>query len=104
MIRNKYLFKVSTPLGLNIRTTKDYWNLIQIKHPEIVDKLVLIKETLKMPDLITKSKIDNNVLLFYKRINSYWLCAVTKSLEIDGFIITAYITDKIKEGVKIWPN
>ena len=51
-----------------------------------------------------KSKIDNNVLLFYKRINSYWLCAVVKSLDMDGYMITAYTTDKIKEGVQIWPN
>ena len=71
MIRNKCLFKVSTPLGLNIRTTKEYWNLIQIKHPEVADKLILIKEILKMPDLITKSKIDNNVLLFYTTRHKY---------------------------------
>ena len=101
---NKYLFKINTPIGLNIRTTSDYWGLIQIKHPEVKDKLMLIKETLKMPDLITKSKIDSNVLLFYKRINNHWICVVAKSLEIDGFIITAYITDKIKEGIKVWPN
>ncbi len=101
---NKYLFKVSTPIGLNIRTTKGYWDLIQIKHPEVSDKLALIKEMLKMPDLITKSKIDTSVLLFYKKINNYWLCAVIKCFEIDGFIITVYFTDKIKEGIKIWPN
>ena len=53
----------------------------------------------------TNPRLDNYLCrCVYKRINSYWLCAVTKSLEIDGFIITAYITDKIKEGVKIWPN
>ncbi|MBI2995145.1 MAG: hypothetical protein HYY52_00335 [Candidatus Melainabacteria bacterium] len=97
----KYLFKINTPIGLNIRTTQEYWELIQIKHPETTMCLTLIKNTLKMPDLITKSKIDNNVLLFYKRINSYWICVVTKSMDLDGFIITAYITDKIKEGEKI---
>ena len=103
-MQKKYLFEVSTPRGLKIRTTQGYWNLIQAKHPEIKGKLLLIKQTLKMPDLVTKSKIDKSVLLFYGKINCYWLCVVTKANVLDGFIITAYITDKIKEGEMIWEN
>ena len=100
----KYLLKINTPIGVSIRTTKEYWTLIQIKHPEIKNNFALVKSTLIMPDLITKSKIDKNVLLFYKKTNGYWFCVVAKCFNIDGFIITAYITDKIKEGVRIWPN
>ena len=103
-MKTNYLFEVNTPLGTRVRTTKSYWNLIQIKHPEVTDKLALIKSVLKMPDLITKSKTDGNILLFYKKISNYWLCVVTRSSNIEGFIITAYITDKIKEGEKIWGN
>ncbi len=103
-MQKKYLFEVNTPIGLKVRTTQGYWNLIQIKHPEIKGKLLLIKQTLKMPDLVTKSKSDKSVLLFYRKINGYWLCVVTKTTVLDGFIITAYITDKIKEGEKIWEN
>ncbi len=103
-MQRKYLFEVKTPIGLSIRTTQSYWNLIQIKHPETIGKVLLIKQVLKMPDLITRSKIDKKVLLFYKKINGYWLCIVTKNNVLDGFIITAYITDKIKEGEKIWEN
>ncbi len=103
-MQRKYLFEVKAPIGLNIRATQSYWNLIQIKHPEISDKLLLIKQCLKMPDLISRSKIDKSVLLFYKKINGYWLCVVTKNAILDGFIITAYITDKIKEGEIIWQN
>ena len=100
----KILFTIKTSLGFIIRTTKNYWNLIQLKHPEIKDKISLIKATLKMPDLVTRSKIDKNVLLFYRKINGYWICVVTKTVNLEGFIITAYITDRIKEGVKIWPS
>ena len=103
-MQKKYLLKINTPIGIVVRTTQGYWNLIQVKHPEVIGKLALIKNILKMPDLITKSKIDKTVLLFYKRINGYWLCVVTKNNVLDGFIITAYITDKIKEGEKIWGN
>ena len=103
-MNKNYLFRISTPIGLTVRTTKDYWNFIEVKHPEIKGYLALIKSTLKMPDIISRSKADNEVLLFYKKINGYWICVVVKSRDIEGFIITAYITDKIKEGVKIWPN
>ena len=104
LMKNKCLFTVKTPIGLTVRTTQTYWNLIQIKHPEIKGNLFFLKETLKMPDLISKSRIDKTVLLFYKRMNGYWLCVVTKNNVLEGFIITAYITDKIKEGEKIWGN
>ncbi|MBI3307828.1 MAG: hypothetical protein HYZ79_00470 [Candidatus Melainabacteria bacterium] len=103
-MKNKLLLKIFTPIGITIRTSSDYWVLIQKKHPEITNKLELIKSTLKMPDLITKSKADKSVLLFYRKINGYWLCVVAKYQETEGFIITSYITDKIKEGVKIWPS
>ena len=100
----KYLFELNTPIGLSIRTTQSYWDLIQIKHPEVIGKLSLIKQVLKMPDLITKSKIDKKVLLFYKKINGYWICVVVKTSLLDGFVITTYITDKIKEGENVWES
>jgi hypothetical protein len=33
---------------------------------------------------------------------TYYLCIVARHLNGDGFIITAYITDKIKEGEVVW--
>lgn len=99
-----YLFEISTIIGSRIRTTKNYWSLILQKHPEMKGYLTLVKNTLKMPDMITKSKIDKTVFLFYRKINSYWICVVSKCVLLDGFVITAYITDKIKEGEKIWPS
>ena len=101
-MKKNILFVVSTPLGFNIRTTENYWEIIESKHPEIKGKLLLVKNTLKMPDLISISKTDKAVYLFYKKINGYWICVVVKTITLDGFIVTAYITDKIKEGEKIW--
>jgi hypothetical protein len=31
-----------------------------------------------------------------------WLCAVAKRLNAEGFLITTYPTDAIKEGERIW--
>jgi len=63
------------------------------------------KQTLETPDKIRQSRSDPTVYLFYKleRIGR-WICTVAKQLNGDGFLITAYPTDAIKEGTKIWPR
>lgn len=99
------LFEVQTPFGWTVRTTAAYWQLIEHKHPEITGHLHEIKTCLEQPAMICRSKQDVNVFLFYCTWNGYHLCAVTKRLNDDeGFLITAYITDKIKEGELIWPT
>jgi len=43
------------------------------------------------------------VYLFYRLERpKRWLCAVAKRLNGEGFLITAYPTDAIKEGEQIW--
>ena len=41
--------------------------------------------------------------LFYRVDQSRLLCAVVKRLDGEGFLITAYPCDKVKEGDRIWP-
>jgi hypothetical protein len=77
--------------------------IVRIKHPAMVGREADIQETLRNPDTIRLSKSDPGVYLFYKaeQINR-WVCAVAKGLDGAGFLITAYPTDAIKEGVEIW--
>jgi len=64
-----------------------------------------VQEVLQNPDEIRLSKRDPNVYLFYKSERTgRWVCAVTRRLEGEGFVITAYPTDAIKEGERIWPR
>jgi len=42
--------------------------------------------------------------LFYLPEGDYYLCVVAKRLNAEGFVITAYITDTIKEGEQLWPT
>jgi hypothetical protein len=43
------------------------------------------------------------VLLFYRqRQEKRWVVAVARRLNGDGFLITAYQTDGIKEGEMLW--
>jgi hypothetical protein len=45
------------------------------------------------------------VLLFHKaEAARRWVCAVTKQADAAAFLVTAYPTDAIKEGVRIWPK
>jgi hypothetical protein len=65
-----------------------------------------VKKTLSAPDEIRLSKMDTSVYLFYRAQDSRrWVCAVSKRLnDKEGFLITTYLTDAIKEGEKIWPR
>ena len=99
-----YKFEISTPLGYSVRVTEKYWDIITtVKHPVMSGKENEVIEVLSDPDEIRMSIRDKNVHLYYKLIkNKRWICVVVKQSSGDGFVITAYPTDKIKEGVSIW--
>jgi hypothetical protein len=64
-----------------------------------------VKDALEHPEEIRRSKSDKAVYLFYKtERKGRWVCAVSKKLNEEGFLITAYPTDSIKAGEKIWPR
>ena len=97
------LFEVKTTSGKVIRTTKSHWDLIsKLKHPEIEGKEAEVKSCLINPVEIRKSSEDSNVYLYYSPYMQYYICVVARHLNGDGFIITAYMTDKIKEGEVVW--
>jgi len=98
------LFNVRTPLGFAVRTTADYWVLLQRKHREVSGRLEDVARCLATPVQVRQSKHDPAVYLFYRALAPYHLCVVVKRLDGEGFIITCYLTDAIKEGIPIWPT
>lgn len=68
------LFEARTPLGFTVRVTRERWDLIT---------------TLKHPIMAGRQEE---------------ICAVSKRTGAVGFLITAYPTNAIKEGEKIWPS
>ena len=100
----QFIFDVQTPLGFSVHSTVEYWRvIISIKHPVMRGKEESVKLTLSDPDEIRLSKSDSNVYLFYRIISEKrYLCAVSKRQRDQGFLITAYPTDIIKEGACIW--
>jgi predicted transglutaminase-like protease len=99
---DEIFFKIKTPLDVEVRTTINYWQyLIDIKHPIMKNKETTVKNTLKNPDEIRQSKIDKEIFLYYKKLDKLY-CVVAKHIDLNGFLIKAYPTDKIKEGDLIW--
>ena len=100
---SKILFEVVSKLGVSIRTTESHWKLItEIKHPEIKGLESEVKLTLLDPSEIRISQDDENVYLYYSVYEKYFLCVVARHLNHEGFIITCYLTSKIKEGERAW--
>jgi hypothetical protein len=78
-----------------------------LERPEMTDMKTAIKETLQEPQLVKQSRSDENAFLYYRFyyltiVGDKWLCVVAKYLEDDAFVVTAYFTDKLKEGKEIW--
>ena len=65
----------------------------------------VVKHTRENPEQIRQSRSDAKVLLFYRGEGpNRWVCAVATQAADQGFLITAYPTDAIKEGTQIWPK
>jgi len=104
--REDLLFEVSTPLGFEVRVSRSYWELIvTVKHPVMAGREADVRETLEHPDEVRQSRSDPAVYLFYRSERARrWVVAVARRLGEEGFLITTYSTDSIKEGVRIWPR
>lgn len=96
-------FELLTPLGFTVRTSESYWQRLIIKHPDIENLKDLVQQALISPDQVRRSSRDPDVLLFYlARKEKRWVVAVVRRLNGNGFLITTYQTDAIKEGEIIW--
>jgi hypothetical protein len=98
------LFRTMTPLGFEVRVTNAQWEVIaQIKHPVMRNKEELVRKALTEPEEVRRSRRDKSVFLFYTlERQGRWICAVAKQQNEEGFLITAYPTDAIKEGDRVW--
>ena len=98
------LFDVPMPLGFSVRITRQYWTLfVTVKHPAMYGREAGVRDTLRSPEQVRRSRSDPNVFLFYRSERlGRWICAVAKRLNGEGFLITTYPTEAIKEGEQVW--
>lgn len=68
-----------------------------------------IEETLARPERVTESIADPQARLYYRfypetPVGAKYLCVVVRLLAQDAFVVTAYLTDRVKRGAQIWPE
>jgi hypothetical protein len=94
--------------GLAIRLTDERLTHI-LEHPEMAGLEHAIEETLAQPERVMQAFSDSQAHLYYRlyvgtRVGDKYLCVVVKVQVDDAFVLTAYLTDKIRRGVQIWPS
>ena len=92
--------------GLAIRLTDERLAHI-LEHPEMADLEQAIEETLLQPERVVESFSDSTAKLHYRYyektlVGGKYLCVVVKADDADAFVLTAYLTDKVKRGKSIW--
>ena len=90
----------------SIRITNERMTHI-MEHPEMTAMEDGILETLQKPELVLRSLTDEKTSLYYRYYEGTpaggkHLCIVVKDGLNDSFLLTAYLTDKIKKGKTIW--
>ncbi len=85
-----------------IRLTKERWQHIVERHPEIKKHLKKIQSTIQNPDLVVKNQYNQSERYYHKYFKSLknYLIVIIEYKE--NFIITAFISRKIKKGKILW--
>ena len=94
--------------GRIIRLTEERWQHIR-EHPEMSRSLSDIGRILLHPEQVVESRADSEVRLYYRYffgspVGDKYLCVVVKMHAHDAFVLTAYYTDAIKRGPRLWPK
>ena len=100
------VLEVHSKLGKVIRLDEDRWKHV-VEHPEMEKQIPKIEETLVGPDEVRESVRMSSIWLFYKfypnsPVSEKYLLVAVKVLDGEGFIVTAFFTDKVKKGGLIW--
>ncbi len=60
-----------------------------------------IQESIERPECVMESFSDP---YYGTLVGDKYLCVVVKVQVADAYVLTAYLTDKIKRGVQLWPK
>ena len=94
--------------GRAIRLTEERRQHI-VEHPEMAGLEAAIEDTLRRPATVIQSLSDPDARLYYRYyvgtgVGDKFLCVVVKLTGADGFVVTAYLTDRVKKGRQTWPR
>ncbi len=99
---------ITDVFGKEVRLTDERLSHI-LEHPEMAELEAEIESVIQDPTEVRCSRTDDSVRLFYEfytrtKVGDKWLCVVIKYEPDDAFVITAYLTDKLKSGEALWPT
>ena len=94
--------------GRDVRLTEERLQHI-LEHPEMSNMENALEETLRNPQLVIQSRCDEMATLNYRyyfgtKVGDKWLCVVVKYGDEDAFVLTAYLTNEPKKGLRLWPK
>jgi hypothetical protein len=94
--------------GRRIRLSGERYTHI-LEHPEMTCMPDTIGEVVAHPERVVESIVDRSVRLYYRlyeqtMVGRKYVCVVVKITNEDAFVLTAYLTDRVKRGVLLWPN
>ena len=99
------LFRVTSPRGYSVVLTRNRWReIVRFKHPAVRAYQSEAERCVTEPDLIRASEKDADVHLHYLQLSPQkHLCVVTAPSDDDvHFVVTAYLTARIKQGDELW--
>lgn len=88
--------------GIPVRLTSERWQHITTGHPEIADYYYEILEAIETPDIIYEGNNDAKIAIrkFQETFTKFVVVIYKETSKKDGFIITAYFTNKKQEFKK----
>ncbi len=97
------IFSSPCVLGKRIRLSETRWTLICTrKHPELAGRQVLVARPIHDAVFVRRSRYDSSIYLYYLAYNEYWLCVVCRIENGTGYVVTAYLTDRMKKWDDLW--
>jgi len=91
--------------GIPIRLTDERWGHIINKHPDLANRQLELLQAITEPNRILEGS-EQELLAISEFTPGKWLVVAYREFEDDGFIITAYLTRKIRSlnrRRQLWP-
>ncbi len=88
--------------GIPIRLTSERWQHITTGHSEIADYYYEILDAVESPEIIYEGNNNAKIAVkeFYEKAPKFIVVVYKETNENDGFILTAYFSDKKQEFQK----
>ena len=83
--------------------TRNRWReIVRFKHPAVAGREKEVRQCLRHPEVIRSSAKDSNVHLHYLGLEGIYLCVVVAGDANERFVVTAYLTERLKKGDELW--